>query len=343
MQDIYSYDINALKQVVKDLGYEGYRGEQLFKGLHSGDSIDEISSLPKELISLIKINYITSPAQIINSIKSADGTEKFLVKLSDENIIECVLMRHNYGNTLCISSQVGCAMGCVFCASGVGGLIRNLTAGEMLYQVIAVNKLYKEDNRFIKNIVIMGSGEPLHNFDNTVKFLQNVSAVQGINISLRNISLSTCGLVPEINKFSQLKLPVTLSLSLHSPFDDIRSELMPIANKYSVKQIIEALKNYFNNSGRRIIIEYSMIKNKNISDNDAKKLKKLLGGLNCHINLIMLSPVKESALIPCTKAEANEFKNKLETLGLSVTQRRQTGADIEGACGQLRRKYIKEQ
>lgn len=338
--DIYSYDIKGLKDILTGLGFEGYRAEQLFFGLHSGLTVDNISSLPKNLINIVKENYITIPAEIVQNVKSSDGTEKFLLQLFDGNIIECVLMRQDYGNTLCVSTQAGCAMGCAFCASGVGGLIRNLTAGEILYQVIAVNNLYKEGKeRYIKNIVLMGSGEPLNNFDNTVNFLHIVSAAEGINVSLRNISLSTCGLVPQIYEFARLNISVTLSLSLHSPFDEIRKEIMPIAHKYSIKETIEAMKYYFDKSGRRIIIEYSMIKNKNISDNDVNELKKILGGLNCHINLIMLSPVKESSLLPCTREEAESFRKKLVSKGLSVTIRRQTGSDIQGACGQLRRKY----
>jgi 23S rRNA (adenine2503-C2)-methyltransferase len=341
MKDIYSLELNELTQVVSDLNYQPYRAKQLFLGLHNEYYIDKISCLPKSFINAIKENYNTSVAEIVSSVNSSDGTEKFLVKLTDGNIVECVLMRYNYGNTLCVSTQAGCAMGCAFCASGKSGLIRNLTAGEILSQVLIVNRLYKEGKeRFIKNIVLMGSGEPLNNFDNTVKFLKIVSSPEGINISLRNISLSTCGLVPEIYRFADLKIPVTLSLSLHSPYDYVRKEIMPIAQKYTVKESIDAMKYYFQQSGRRVIIEYTMIKNKNIFPKDAAELKKILSGLNCHINLIMLSPIKESPLIPCTVKEAENFRKTLENLGLSATIRRQTGVDIEGACGQLRRKFL---
>lgn len=343
MDNIYDFDTEELKDIMNKNGFEPYRAKQLFSGLYSGKTVENINGLPKNIISFLIDNYNTKPVEIVKQIKSSDGTEKFLFKLTDGNIVEGVLMLNDYGNTLCISTQVGCAMGCAFCASTVGGLIRNLSAGEMVSVVLAVNALYQsQDKRFITNVVLMGSGEPLHNFDNVVKFLKLISDSNGINISLRNISLSTCGLVPEIYKFAELELPVTFALSLHSPFDEVRQKIMPIAKKYTIKETIDALKYYFKKSGRRIIIEYSLIKDKNISEKDTKELKKILNGLNCHINLIMLSPVKESELLPCSKLQATNFKTMLEKEGLSITIRRQTGIDIDGACGQLRRKYLNE-
>lgn len=340
--NIYDFDLEKLKEIVASYGYEEYRAKQLFLELYKGKKLSDISSLPKKLINLISENYNTNPINIVKHLKSTDGTEKFLMQVFDGNIIECVLMKYSYGNTLCISTQAGCKMGCAFCASTIGGLKRNLTAGEFLGQVFAVNNLYEKEKRFITNVVLMGSGEPLDNYDNTVKFLRLISDENGINISLRNISLSTCGIVPKIYDFAKLKLPVTLAFSMHSPFDHIRQSIMPIAKKYSLKETIKALKFYFKETGRRVIIEYSMIKDKNISIDDAKELKRILKGLNCHINLIMLNPVKESILKPCSRAEAENFKKMLEKENLSVTIRRQIGIDIEGACGQLRRKYIKE-
>ena len=339
MEDILSFLPEELEDITAAMGYEPYRGRQLFKGLHSGCDLYKCG-LPKKLADELSQKYDFKPIEIIESLKSSDGTEKFLFKLRDGNVIEGVLMRYSYGNTLCASTQVGCAMGCAFCASTAGGLARNLTAGEIAAEVLSVNELYKQRDRFITNVVLMGSGEPLHNYDNTVKFLRIISHELGINISLRNISLSTCGLAEKIYRLSEENLPVTLSLSLHSPFDEVRKSIMPIAKSYTVAQTVEALKYYFEKTGRRIIIEYAMIKGVNISKRDAAELKKVLKGLNCHINLIMLNKAGENALSPCTKSEALEFRRMLEAEGLSATIRRKTGADIEGACGQLRRRYI---
>lgn len=336
MNNIYDLEISELESVVVDLGYKPYRAAQVFGGLYKGLDLEEITVLPKELKSQLKDKYILKPVTIYKDFKAKDGTIKYLLKLSDDNLIECVFIKNNYGNTLCVSTQAGCGMGCAFCASGEGGLKRNLSAGEIAAQVICAAKA----SGGIKNIVLMGSGEPLSNFDNTVKFLKLISCRQGLNLLLRNISLSTCGIVPQIYNFAKLGMPVTLSLSLHSAFDEVRQKIMPIAKKYTVKQTIDAVRHYFEISGRRIIIEYTMIKDLNISQKDADKLKEVLSGLNCHINLIMLSPVENSGFLPCSKQQAEAFKDMLEKNKLSVTFRRQTGVDIEGSCGQLRRRHI---
>lgn len=342
MNIIYDYSLTELKDLMEKAGYPAYRAKQIFSGLYGGKKTEEITELPKTLISYISENFITTPVNIVNTQKSSDGTEKFLFSLNDGNLVEGVLMKYSYGNTLCISTQAGCAMGCAFCASTIGGLKRSLTAGEMAGQVLTVNSLYggNKDKRYITNIVLMGSGEPLDNFENTVKFIRLISDKDGINISQRNISVSTCGIVPKIYELAKLKLGITLSLSLHSPFDEKRREIMPIARKYTVRETIDAVKYYFEQTGRRIIIEYSLIEGENCSDSEAKELKKLLCDLTCHINLIMLNPVKERSLLPCGREKAEEFRNMLEGEGLSVTIRRQTGIDIDGACGQLRRKYV---
>jgi 23S rRNA (adenine2503-C2)-methyltransferase len=340
--DIYSFLPSELEEIIAGMGYEPYRARQLFSGLHRGGNPYKFG-LPKKLVDELLQRYEFRPVEIIRSLKASDGTEKFLFKLSGGNLIEGVLMRYSYGNTLCVSTQVGCAMGCAFCASTIGGMVRHLTAGEIAAEVISVNALRREgEGRSVTNVVLMGSGEPLHNYDNTVKFLRIVSHELGINISLRNISLSTCGLADKIYRFSDENLPVTLSLSLHSPFDEVRRKIMPVAKRYTVAETVEALKYYFEKTGRRGIIEYAMIKGVNVSAKDAAELRRVLRGLNCHINLIMLNEVKESGLFPPGMAEALRFKRMLAAEGLSATIRKSKGAEIEGACGQLRRRYIEQ-
>lgn len=333
--NLLDYSLAELKDVVT-LSPE-YRIKQLFQGIQSGLKIDEISVLP--LIIREQLKDFAVGVTINDVFKSVDGSEKYLYELSDGNIIEGIFMPHEYGNTLCVSTQVGCRMGCAFCASGIGGLVRNLTAGEMLGQVLAVNRLHggtlKE--RKITNIVLMGSGEPLDNYDNVTKFFRLLSSDEGINISLRNVSLSTCGLVENIKRLADDGFGVTLSVSLHATTDEARREIMPISNKYTLTQIIEAVKYYFNKTGRRIIFEYSMIKDKNINHFDIVRLERLTKGYPSHINLIMLNPVKEKNLNGCTKAEAERFLQHLKERGISATIRKSYGNDISGACGQLRR------
>lgn len=339
--NIYDFELHEIEQIVKSEGYRPYRAVQLFKGLYDGHDLENISVLPKQLILSLKSGYNDKPLKIIECLKSVDGTSKFLLQARDNNIVESVLIPSKYGNTLCVSTQIGCAMGCAFCASTKEGLIRNLSTGEIANTVICANNYQNSSKkRRIKNIVLMGSGEPLHNFDNVVKFLKIITHEQGFNISIRNISLSTCGIVPKIYSFADMNLPVTLSCSLHSPFDEVRQTIMPVAKQYTVKDTVNALKYYFEKSGRRIIIEYVMIRDVNVSQRDALKLKEILSGLNCHINLIHLSAVSGSNLKPCTKEQTQNFVDMLQKLKLSVTVRRQMGADIEGACGQLKRKYI---
>lgn len=330
------------EELAEVLGSEPrYRAKQLFSGLHSGLKINEISDLPLKLRNELGESYAVG-VSIKETFKSKDGSEKYLYELSDGNVIEGVFMPHDYGNTLCVSTQVGCRMGCAFCASGIGGLVRNLTAGEILGQVLAVNRLKggNKTSRQITNIVLMGSGEPLDNYDNVAKFLRLVSCEQGINISLRNISLSTCGLVDNIKRLADDGLNVTLSVSLHATTDETRREIMPIANKYTLAEIVEAVKYYFDKTGRRIIFEYSMIKGKNITNFDAERLSRLTKGYPSHVNLIMLNPVKEKKLDGCTKPEAERFLQRLKDRGVSATIRKSFGSDIAGACGQLRRSRL---
>lgn len=318
-----------------------YRVKQLFYGIQSGLKIEEISNLPLPLRNELSGKFSVG-VKIIETLTSTDGSRKYLFELDDGNIIEGVFMPHDYGNTLCVSTQVGCRMGCAFCASGIGGLVRNLTAGEMLGQVLAVNRDNggTKDSRSVTNLVLMGSGEPLDNYENVTKFLRLVSSADGINIGLRNISLSTCGLVEKIKQLADDGFDITLSVSLHATTDEIRREIMPIANKYTIEQIVEAVKYYFEKTGRRIIYEYSMIKGKNMDYFDAERLKRICRGYPCHVNLIMLNPVKEKHLDGCTKAEVERFLQRLKSNNISATVRKSFGSDIAGACGQLRRSRI---
>lgn len=334
------YGIEELKALAAAEGLPNYRAAQIQKDIFAYKDFDEMTTLPKSLREKLKEDYVARGAVITETLTAADGTEKYLFRLSDGNLIEGVLMKYKYGNTLCVSTQVGCRMNCAFCASGLGGLVRDMTAGEILSEVIAVNAKQggTAEKRAVTNVVLMGSGEPLDNYQNVVKFIKNVSEKGGLNISARNISLSTCGLVPEIYKLSEEGLPVNLTVSLHSPFDEERAEIMPIAKKYKISEILSACADYFEKTGRRYIFEYVLINGKNDGDRHAAELIKLLKGKPCHVNLIRLNEVKERGLKSVTDKNAYRFLKLLEDGGLSATVRRRTGDDIEGACGQLRRK-----
>ncbi|MBQ8197549.1 MAG: 23S rRNA (adenine(2503)-C(2))-methyltransferase RlmN [Clostridia bacterium] len=339
------YNIEELKQILIEMGEKPFRAGQIFKSLHAGLSFDEMTDLSKPLRAQLKEKFIDIPARIIETIKSVDGTEKFLFAFSDGNVIEGVLMRYKYGNTLCVSSQIGCRMNCAFCASGLEGLIRNLSAGEILSEVICVNKYLQGglgEKRKVTNIVMMGSGEPLDNYDNVTKFLRLVSAKEGLNISVRNISLSTSGLVNKMYDLANENLPVNLTVSLHSPFDDERALIMPVAKKWSIKEILPACDNFFKVTGRRYIFEYVLINGNNDTKRHADALINLLKGKPCHVNLIRLNEVKEKNLKTVTDKEAYRFLGILEKASLSATLRRRMGDDIDGACGQLRRRYLSE-
>lgn len=325
----------------KKLGFPNYRAKQAYKWARRFVDFDNMTDLPKDLRESLKQNFKSVILKEIDSKKSADGTVKYLFELPDGDFIETVLLKQSYGNTVCVSTQVGCRMGCAFCASTMNGLKRNLSAGEILAQIVAVNSKNggNLESRAVTNVVLMGIGEPLDNYDNTLKFLRLVNEEEGLNISLRNVTVSTCGLVEGINKLTKSGLTPTLALSLHSPFDEARKLIMPIAMSYKISEIIESLKRYFDKTGRRVIIEYCLIDGVNVSDKDAEKLKEILDGLNCHINLINLNKVEEKKYNGVSDEQALEFLNKLNNLGLSATMRRKTGADIEGSCGQLRAKH----
>lgn len=334
-----------LKNLILSLGEKGFRADQIFKAVHSGLDFLDMTELSKSLRQRLSKDLIAQPVKIIRTLESVDGTEKFLYELYDGNVIEGVLMKYKYGYTLCVSTQVGCRMNCAFCASGLHGLVRNLSAGEILGQVIAVNRYIGGglgDKRLIVNVVLMGSGEPLDNYDNTVKFLRLISEEGGLNISPRNISLSTSGLVFAMYRLADERIPVNLTVSLHSPFDAERAEIMPVAKKYKISEILKACENYFEKTGRRYIFEYVLIKGKNDTKRHADGLISLLKGKPCHVNLIRLNDVKEKNLEGVDDKEAYRFLGVLEKGGLSATLRRRMGSDIDGACGQLRQRYLEE-
>ena len=344
MTDIQSLTLEELTSTMLSLGEKKYRAEQVFHDIMLGKKIDEISTISQELKSKLKEQFSDEPLTILTQKKSNDGTSKFLYKLSDGNIVEGVLMCYKFGNTLCVSSQVGCRMGCKFCASGLDGLIRNLTAGEIVSQVIAVNKLLggSLQERKISNIVLMGSGEPLDNYDNLIQFLKIVTCNRGLNFSERSISISTCGLVPKIYKLADSGFKINICLSLHASNDDTRRQIMPVAKGYTVAELLDACDYYFEKTGRRILFEYIMIKDINSSNEHALRLAKLLSKRNCIVNLINLNEVKENNFKRCSEETINHFAEILKSYNVNVTTRRSLGNDVDGACGQLRRSYIKD-
>lgn len=337
--DIKSLDIEQLKILMQDMGEKPFRGKQLYEWIHIKlvDSFDEMTNISmafkeklKEKCELISLR----PVQILTS--ALDGTKKYLFQLSDGNVIESVLMRYHHGNSVCISTQVGCRMGCRFCASTLDGLERNLLPSEMLDQIYSIQKDIGER---ISNIVLMGSGEPLDNYDNVIKFLELISDKNGLNISQRNITLSTCGLVPKIYELADREMQITLAISLHASDDETRKELMPVARAYSIEEILKACKYFFEKTGRRLTFEYSLVSGVNDSEERAMKLGELLKGMNCHINLIPVNPIKERTYRQSDESAIKKFKNRVEKYGNNVTIRREMGRDINGACGQLRKSY----
>lgn len=330
-----------LKQYMASIGQPSFRALQLFQGFSKGKSIHEISNVPKQMRE--QLGELGFGGVIIHDkLISKDGTRKYLFMLEDGNIVEGVLMQYKYGNTACISTQVGCAMGCVFCASTLEGKVRNLAPGEMLSQVLCINRDAIESGiGRLTNIVLMGSGEPLDNFENVLKFFELVNHPDGINIGMRNISLSTCGLVDKIYLLAEKRLGITLSISLHAPNDEIRKQSMPIAKRYSIEQLIDSARAYVKATGRRVIFEYTLIKDLNDSADNARELAGRLKGMQCHVNLIPLNSVKERNLSASNNDNIKKFEAMLVKLGISCSIRREMGSDIAGACGQLRRRYLK--
>lgn len=320
------------------MGEKAFRAKQVFTWLHSGvTDFDKMTNLSKTLRQqLDDTYYITKPEVVRKQVSQKDGTVKYLWKLRDGNCVETVIMRYHHGNSVCISSEVGCAMGCAFCASTLGGLVRRLTPSEMVDQVLFAQL---DSGLEISNIVLMGIGEPLDNYDNVLRFLELINSPDGMNIGMRHISLSTCGLVDRIVQLAHEKLQITLSVSLHAPSDEIRNTIMPVNRKYNVDQLIEACREYYRITGRRISFEYAMIRDVNDSAQTAELLCNKLRGLPAHVNLIPLNNVDESPLKPSQKKNVLEFQRILEQHGITATVRRTLGSDIDASCGQLRRKH----
>ena len=341
--DIRSMDMEELKHLAVSLGEKPFRAKQLFSWLHEKrvEDYEEMTNLSKTFRERLKQAYPLTVLRPVDMQESQiDGTRKYLFALDDGNVIESVWMKYQHGNSVCISSQVGCRMGCRFCASTIGGKIRSLRASEMLEQVYRIQRLTGER---VSNVVVMGTGEPLDNYDQLVRFIKLISAPEGLCISQRNLTVSTCGLVPEMYHLAEEGLSVTLALSLHAPNDEKRKQLMPIAHRYTIREVIDASRNYFEKTGRRITFEYALAGGQNDSDEDAKELAGLLSGLNCHVNLIPINPVKERSFVRSDKKVVVNFQNKLEKYGINVTIRREMGSDIDGACGQLRKSYLDNQ
>ncbi|MBP5184072.1 MAG: 23S rRNA (adenine(2503)-C(2))-methyltransferase RlmN [Lachnospiraceae bacterium] len=343
--DIKSLNLNELGGFVLESGEPSFRVGQLFSWMHEKcvSSVDEMTNLSLGFREKIKENCTFTTLEKVECLESSlDGTRKYLFRLPDEegtlknNVIESVFMRYKHGNSVCISSQVGCRMGCSFCASTIGGLERNLTPAEMLEQVYRI----KEDvGERISNVVIMGTGEPMDNLDNVLKFLELISCDKGQNISKRNITVSSCGLCDKLRAFADTEPDCTLAISLHAPNDTLRKQIMPVANRYSVEEVVAAADYYFEKTGRRITYEYSLINGVNDGREQAEELSRLLKGRNCHVNLIPVNPVKERAYKPATQQNVQSFKNILEKNHINATIRREMGSDINAACGQLRKSY----
>ena len=326
---------------MKEQGYPSFRGKQVFEWIHRGTDFDGMTNLPAAMRETLKRTAVAQPVSIRLSRKSAlDGTEKVLYELTDGNCVEGVIMHYKFGVSLCISTQVGCRMGCRFCASTLEGRIRDLTAGEMLGEVLAANRLLQVSGQKVSHIVLMGSGEPLDNYGQVIRFLRLLRDEDGVKISLRNVSLSTCGIVPKMYALAEEDLPVTLCVSLHAPNDGIRRKTMPVAEKWPMSEILEACRNYIRKTGRRVIFEYALTEGVNASEADAAELADRLRGMQCHVNLIPLNAVPERNLKGVSEETVRRFMQVLEDKHISVTRRREMGDDIEGACGQLRRKTI---
>ena len=338
--DMKSLTFEELKAALIDMGEKPFRAAQVYQWMHQKlvGSFDEMTNISAELKGKLAERFTytcLTPVQVQES--KLDGTKKFLFRLADDNVVESVYMRYHHGISVCISSQVGCRMGCRFCASTLDGLERNLTPSEMLDQIYAISRYTGER---VSNVVVMGTGEPLDNYDNLVIFLKLLNDERGLHISQRNITVSTCGIVPNMRRLADEKLQITLALSLHATTDEKRKRLMPIANRYSLSEVLAACAYYFEQTGRRITFEYSLVGGVNDTDQDAAELSEIASGLCCHVNLIPVNPIKERDYVQSGKARIAAFREKLERNKVTVTVRREMGRDIDGACGQLRRRHI---
>ena len=343
MKDIKSLNLEQLTEELLSIGEKKFRAKQIYSWIHEKlvDSFDEMTNLSKDLREKLKANYnLNSMDAVAVQTSKIDGTQKYLFRLHDGHVVESVLMKYHHGNSVCISSQVGCLMGCRFCASTIGGKVRDLAASEMLGQIYKIQKLSGER---VHNVVVMGTGEPLDNYDNLVQFIKMLTDENGLNISQRNLTVSTCGIVPRIRELAGEKFQITLALSLHATTQEKRKQLMPIANKYDLKEVLDACHYYYEQTGRRITFEYSLVGGVNDTKQDAEELTKLIGKFPCHVNLIPVNPIKERDFVQPNKQECQAFRNKLEKNGINVTIRREMGRDIDGACGQLRKSYLDQE
>lgn len=340
--DIKSLSYEELLETIQGMGEKAFRGKQIYEWLHQKAvmQFEDMTNLSKKLREQLSEQCYIADMKLLDRLVSKDGsTSKFLFGLGDGSVIESVLMKYHHGNSVCISSQVGCRMGCNFCASTLGGLERNLTVSEMLGQIYAIQNISGER---VSNVVVMGTGEPMDNYDNFVKFVRMLTDEHGYHISQRNITVSTCGLVERIRQLADEQFSITLAISLHAPNDEARKKLMPVANKYSIAKIMDACDEYFAKTGRRVSFEYSLVQGVNDSAEFAKELGGLLKGKNCHVNLIPVNPIKERDYKDSDSTFVQNFKMILEKLGINVTIRREMGRDIDAACGQLRRSYMKQ-
>ncbi len=340
MRDIKSYSLAQLEEYLLSIGEAKYRAGQIFEWIHKKNikDIDEMSNISAKLRLKLKEDCtLLNVEEILYRESAIDKTRKYLFKLPDGNIIESVFMRYKHGNSVCISSQVGCRMGCRFCASTLDGLLRNLSPSEMLDQIY---KISRSTGERVSNIVLMGAGEPMDNFDNVLKFIEIINSEQGLNISQRNITVSSCGLVPKIKELADKKLQITLALSLHAADDETRKSLMPIANKYSIKEVLDACRYYFDTTKRRVSFEYGLVAGVNDTKEEALKLSRLIKNMQAHVNLIPINPIKERDYKEPTHKNVLAFKQILEKSGIQATVRREMGRDIDGACGQLRRSFM---
>lgn len=342
-EDIKSLNLKELTVFVETLGEKAFRAKQIYQWLHVKriSSFEEMSNISKAFIEKLKEE---AELTVLNKIEvqesKIDGTRKYLFGLEDGNVIESVLMRYKHGNSVCISSQVGCRMGCRFCASTLDGLVRNLKPSEMLEQIYQIGTDIGER---ISNVVVMGTGEPMDNFDNLLRFIELLTDENGLHISQRNVTVSTCGIVPKMKELAEKNLQITLALSLHASTQEKRLQLMPVANKYEIHEVTDACRYYFEKTGRRVTFEYSLVGGVNDTEADVRNLSALIKGLNCHVNLIPVNPIKERDFVQPDNSVTLAFKNKLEKTGINVTIRREMGRDIDGACGQLRKRYMGEQ
>ena len=341
-RDIKSLNLDELTAAMGEMGEPAFRAKQLYQWMHvkMARSYDEMTNIPTSLKKKLAENFdFTALEQVDLQESKLDETKKFLFALSDGNVIESVFMKYKFGVSVCISSQVGCRMGCKFCASTIDGVVRGLLPSEMLDQIYAISRITGEK---VARVVVMGSGEPLDNYDNVVKFIRLVSDPNGHNLGQRNLTVSTCGIVPNIYKLADEDFSINLALSLHASNDEKRKKLMPIANTYTIKEVLDACRAYFDKTGRQLTFEYSLVSGVNDTDKDAAELSELLKGLNAVVNLIPVNPIKERTYKPTDRRGAEQFKNKLEKSHINVTIRREMGRDIDGACGQLRRRHLEE-